>query len=53
MPMTPKTPLHPPAPPTEMPLAEQPLAPEAPPAATEEDPTRYGDWVKAGRCIDF
>ncbi len=17
------------------------------------DPTRYGDWVKAGRCIDF
>lgn len=20
---------------------------------TADDPTRYGDWVKNGRCIDF
>lgn len=23
------------------------------PAATRPDPTRYGDWEKNGRCIDF
>jgi len=34
-------------------------APEAPTRPTEVggrgglDPTRYGDWEKAGRCIDF
>lgn len=22
-------------------------------AATRPDPTRYGDWEKNGRCIDF
>jgi hypothetical protein len=34
--------------------------PEKPPARPKEiggregpDPTRYGDWEKAGRCIDF
>lgn len=30
--------------------------PEQDPAATEPgglDPTRYGDWEKNGRCIDF
>jgi hypothetical protein len=30
--------------------------PEQGPAATEPgglDPTRYGDWEKNGRCIDF
>lgn len=42
-----------------------PPAPEPPPPAPEEpqpreiggrqgpDPTRYGDWEKNGRCIDF
>ncbi len=32
-------------------------APPAPPAEiggrTGPDPTRYGDWEKDGRCIDF
>jgi hypothetical protein len=36
-------------------------APEPPPATVPEiggrkdgtDPTRYGDWEKNGRCIDF
>jgi hypothetical protein len=35
-------------------------APEAPPAAPREiggpsgpEPTRFGDWEKNGRCIDF
>jgi hypothetical protein len=44
---------------------EQQPAPTAPPAAGAADPpreiggppgpepTRYGDWEKAGRCIDF
>ncbi|GAB6047953.1 hypothetical protein JCM19379_17800 [Methyloparacoccus murrellii] len=27
-----------------------PTSPAVPPAP---DPTRYGDWEKAGRCIDF
>ncbi|MFT5540818.1 MAG: hypothetical protein ACI82H_002356 [Alphaproteobacteria bacterium] len=28
--------------------------PDAPaPDASETDPTRYGDWEKRGRCIDF
>lgn len=34
--------------------------PEPPPSRPREiggrgglDPTRYGDWEKAGRCIDF
>lgn len=42
--------------------AESGLAPEQPaePGQAQEiggrdgpDPTRYGDWEKAGRCIDF
>nr|WP_248642628.1 MULTISPECIES: succinate dehydrogenase assembly factor 4 [Thermomonas] len=38
--------------------APQPV-PDVPPAAEEHggrgglDPTRYGDWEKNGRCIDF
>ena len=29
-------------------------APVAPPEAPRQlDPTRYGDWEKNGRCIDF
>ena len=31
-------------------------APEAAPAPVQRpppDPTRYGDWEKNGRCIDF
>lgn len=37
----------------------EPSAPAAPPAVPEIggrgglDPTRYGDWEKNGRCIDF
>lgn len=48
--------------PDSRPSAEQPL-PEAAPAGagapaevggpTGPDPTRYGDWEKSGRCIDF
>ena len=39
---------------------ETPLDPGSKPAQPKEiggrdgpDPTRYGDWEKAGRCIDF
>ena len=32
--------------------AQTSLPPEYPPLRTIE-PTRYGDWEKAGRCIDF
>jgi hypothetical protein len=28
-------------------------APAAPDARPALDPTRYGDWEKNGRCIDF
>ena len=37
----------------------EPSAPSSPPAVPEIggrgglDPTRYGDWEKNGRCIDF
>jgi hypothetical protein len=37
----------------------EPSAPLSPPAVPEVggrgglDPTRYGDWEKNGRCIDF
>lgn len=36
-------------------LAEQPLAevPREIGGRDGPDPTRYGDWEKAGRCIDF
>ncbi len=27
--------------------------PETKPGAPRPDPTRYGDWEKNGRCIDF
>ncbi|HJP97081.1 MAG TPA: DUF1674 domain-containing protein [Rhodanobacteraceae bacterium] len=40
---------------------DKPSRPESPPAPREHptpegdglDPTRYGDWEKNGRCIDF
>ena len=32
--------------------AQKVLPPAYPPLRTIE-PTRYGDWEKAGRCIDF
>jgi hypothetical protein len=45
------------------PTSEQPKQNEAEPADTEStekdpdplglDPTRFGDWEKNGRCIDF
>ena len=35
----------------------EPASPEAPPreigGRDGPDPTRYGDWEKNGRCIDF
>ena len=41
-----KTPAAPPA------EADKPSAkPTAP--AKDRDPTRYGDWERGGRCIDF
>lgn len=36
--------------------AEQPVEPERPKeygGRNGPDPTRYGDWEKNGRCIDF
>lgn len=33
------------------PPATPPCDPNEPPRPL--DPTRYGDWVKNGRCIDF
>lgn len=37
--------------------AQAPVAPtpdaEAPTPAPRPDPTRYGDWERNGRCIDF
>jgi len=45
-PLPPETPAEPPKPPA----ADRPKeigGPKGP------EPTRYGDWEKAGRCIDF
>ncbi|NCT68441.1 MAG: DUF1674 domain-containing protein [Rhodanobacteraceae bacterium] len=45
--------------PTTPPTPSAPAAPPASPAVeiggrtTGLDPTRYGDWEKDGRCIDF
>jgi len=30
-----------------------PQANQEQPASRQPDPTRYGDWEKNGRCIDF
>jgi hypothetical protein len=30
-----------------------PLTPISAPNSPRPEPTRYGDWEKAGRCIDF
>ena len=53
------TPIPPPADTAEMPQPTVPK-PVAPDTVDEElggregpDPTRYGDWEKNGRCIDF
>lgn len=32
---------------------EQPLPAKDPTDKPLHDPTRYGDWVRGGRCIDF
>ena len=61
---TPKLPrrIQPPAPPPpSVPRRPRAPVPDAGPAGGSEDatakdkldPTRYGDWEKAGRCIDF
>lgn len=47
--------------PTGEPLPARSVAPAAPPAQPPceiggpkgPEPTRFGDWEKAGRCIDF
>ncbi|MFC5440321.1 MULTISPECIES: DUF1674 domain-containing protein [unclassified Rhodanobacter] len=50
---------HPPAPsspasaPAEAVVPAKPDADKAPPERPAPDPTRYGDWEKNGRCIDF
>ncbi len=31
----------------------KPMEKPSPPAPLHMDPTRYGDWEKAGQCIDF
>lgn len=31
----------------------QPLPAKESTAKALQDPTRYGDWVRGGRCIDF
>ncbi len=31
----------------------KPAATNEPGTAKRPDPTRYGDWERAGRCIDF
>jgi len=49
------------APIPDVPEALEPASPEARPAGAAPefggrpglDPTRYGDWEKNGRCIDF
>ena len=41
---------------TEKDEVEETEKPESPPeigGRDGPDPTRYGDWEKAGRCIDF
>lgn len=58
--MTPEQPAFPPLPesagqdsiPAASPAAGPAIPPEYPPMPRPE-PTRYGDWEKDGRCIDF
>ncbi len=37
----------------ELPSAESAAGACAKPIPQHKDPTRYGDWEKSGRCIDF
>ncbi|MDS4021764.1 MAG: DUF1674 domain-containing protein [Candidatus Competibacter sp.] len=47
-------PLPPPAtPPDPSPDTEPPKRPKEFGGPKGPEPTRYGDWEKAGRCIDF
>lgn len=44
------------APPADPPPAAKPPAPAPPPeigGPKGPEPTRYGDWERKGRCIDF
>ena len=50
----------PPAPPADPPPAPSPAGDKPPREVAKEkggpkgpDPTRYGDWERGGRCIDF
>lgn len=42
-----------PAEPATQPAAPMPARPREIGGRDGPDPTRYGDWEKAGRCIDF
>lgn len=42
-----------PAPPAAQPAAPMPARPREIGGRDGPEPTRYGDWEKAGRCIDF
>jgi shikimate dehydrogenase len=39
--------------PTDIVIAPQNVGSNPPPNPPRPEPTRYGDWEKAGRCIDF
>lgn len=43
----------PPAPPTAKPAGDGAAGETNAEAAPRPDPTRFGDWEKNGRCIDF
>jgi hypothetical protein len=48
---TTEAPSTPPKP--DRPGAEAPVRPKEIGGPTGKEPTRYGDWEKNGRCIDF
>jgi hypothetical protein len=60
MPNTPETTTNTPDAVATVPAQDHPASPAAAPAKPKEhggpkgpEPTRYGDWEKNGRCIDF
>ncbi len=44
---------QPPSAAPEMPIAAQPVVPAEVGGRKGPEPTRFGDWEKNGRCIDF
>jgi hypothetical protein len=43
----------PPSTPSDEPVAKAPASPKEIGGPAGPEPTRYGDWEKNGRCIDF